>query len=55
MDTDKVKIEELKRIQTDFREKFSILKKAKVSLLNLFRQKLEQKKIEEIKQEILTK
>ncbi|MBP6974935.1 MAG: hypothetical protein KBB54_03275 [Candidatus Pacebacteria bacterium] len=45
-------IQKIKEVQTTFRSKFQVLKDAKSSLLKLFRQKLEEKKIEEIKQNI---
>lgn len=48
-------IQKLKELQTDFRSKFSVLKKAKDAFLKLFRQKLEAKKIEEIQQSISNK
>jgi hypothetical protein len=46
------KIEDLNLAKKEFNERFSILKKAKDSLFKLFRQKLEEKKIEEIKRNI---
>lgn len=46
------KIEDLNMAKKEFNERFSILKKAKDSLFKLFRQKLEEKKIEEIKRNI---
>lgn len=42
-------IEELKEKQTTFRSKFQILKNAKRDFLALFRKKLEEKKIEEVR------
>ncbi|MDQ5954380.1 MAG: hypothetical protein QG583_308 [Patescibacteria group bacterium] len=43
------KIQHLRDLQNNYRTQFSILKKAKENLLKLFRKKLEEKKIEEIK------
>lgn len=50
--TEEQKIKELNEIKKDFNEKFNVLKQAKGSLFKLFRHKLEEKKIEEIKQGI---
>ena len=46
---EKSEIEELKEKQATFRSKFQILKNAKRDFLALFRKKLEEKKIEEIR------
>ncbi len=46
---EKSEIEELKEKQATFRSKFEILKNAKRDFLALFRKKLEEKKIEEIR------
>lgn len=43
------KTEMLRVIETRFREKFSLLKSAKEALIKIFRRKLEEKKIEEIR------
>lgn len=47
-DSQKIKI-----IQDQFRNKLSILQKTKDGLLNLFRNKLEEKKIEQIKDSLI--
>lgn len=52
MSTETEKIEKIKRIEADFREKFKLLKKTKDSFVKLFRKKLEEKKITEIKQKL---
>ncbi len=48
---EKSEIEELKEKQATFRSKFQILKNAKRDFLALFRKKLEEKKIEEIRKQ----
>ncbi len=48
---EKSEIEELKERQATFRSKFQILKNAKRDFLALFRKKLEEKKIEEIRKQ----
>lgn len=45
-------VSKLKRIQTTFREKYSVLLKAKEAVLTLFRQKLEKEKMEELRKKI---
>jgi hypothetical protein len=50
--TEEQKIKDLNKVKKEFNEKFTVLKKAKDSLFKLFRQKLEEKKIEEIKNNI---
>lgn len=52
MTTENPEVKKLKEAQATFRSKFQVLKNAKASLLKLFRQKLEEKKVEEIKQVI---
>ncbi len=52
MTNENKEIKKIKEAQATFRSKFQVLKDAKSSLLKLFRQKLEEKKIEEIKQGI---
>jgi len=49
------KKQEFLELQSTFHSKFDILKKAKNSLFKLFREKLEEKKIEEIKHGVLDK
>jgi hypothetical protein len=52
MTDENTEIQKLEEARSTFRSKFKVLKNAKASLLKLFRQKLEEKKIEEIKQGI---
>jgi hypothetical protein len=47
------KIKELKELRNAYRSKFSVIKEAKDAILKLFRKKVEEKKIEEIRQTIL--
>lgn len=49
------KLEQLIEIRTNFRNKLSILQKAKHSLMKLFRKRLEEKKLEEIRHNLLEK
>ena len=49
MSDDNKDIQNIKKLQSDFRSKFSVLKKAKADFLKLFRKKLEDKKLDEIK------
>lgn len=53
MTTENAEIKKLEEARSTFRSKFQVLKNAKTSLFKLFRQKLEEKKVEEIKQGIL--
>lgn len=48
-------VKELMKLQESFRAKFSLIKKSKDALLKLFRQKLEGKKVEEIKKDLFQK
>ncbi len=47
-------IQEIKYLQGKFRNNLSILQKTKEEFLKLFRRKLEEKKIEEIKNTLIT-
>lgn len=52
---DKEKIEKLNSIRSEFRAKMSVLQKAKHSLMKLFRKKLEEKKLEDLRDNLLKK
>ncbi len=55
MSTDKEKIEKLNQIKSEFRTKMSVLQKAKQSLMKLFRKRLEDKKLEDLRKDLFRK